>query len=310
MALSFKVRALFAVHRGLTAVGVLPSTKRVLKMPMTKRMGFGPGKGMLGHVPDVPTRDLSISTRDGSDIRLRVYEPEGASTPLLYLHGGGFTVGGLKSCDHVCRRLAVESHAVVVSVEYRLAPDFRFPVPLNDCEDALDWLLEQSWDTTRLVVGGDSAGGNLAAALALRMRERGTHLAGQLLIYPAVDLTVHAGARAYRGIGLTPEDCFTCAEVYLGDGDRTDPYASPLHAPDHSGLAPALVLAVGHDPLHDEAVAYASALEQAGVPTTLIDLPDHVHGSLSLPVLYTGVDEVYQQMSAFVRDPLVATAGA
>jgi acetyl esterase len=196
----------------------------------------------------------------------------------------------------------------VVSVEYRLAPEHRFPIPLHDCEDALDWLLAQSWDSARLTVAGDSAGGNLAAAMALLLRERGTPLAGQLLIYPAVDLTISAGARAYKGIGLTAADCLTCADVYVGHGDRTDPLASPLLAPDLSGLAPALVVTVEHDPLHDEGCAYAARLQESGVPVRLIDVAGHVHGSLSLPVLYNGIDELYQSMAAFLREPSAVAA--
>lgn len=306
MALSFKVRATFAAMKALSTIGVLPSIDRVLKMPAEKRLALGPSKAVQKGGPQVPAHDVQVPTRDGAAIRVRVYAPEGATTPVLYAHGGGFAIGGIQSCDHICRRLAVEANAVVVSVEYRLAPEHRFPGPLHDCEDALDWLLEQSWDTSRLVVAGDSAGGNLAAALALRLRDRGTPLAGQLLVYPTVDMTGHRGVRAYRGIGLTVEDALRCADVYVGDGDRKDPYVSPLHAPDLSGLAPALVVIVEEDPLREEGAAYAARLLEAGVPTTLVDVPGHVHGSLSVPNLYTGIDELYARMTAFVRQPELA----
>ena len=304
MALSRKVRVTFAVMKALTKVGVLPTNEKAVRLPVAKRLALGPGKRMVGSVPEVPSYDVQIPTRDGAQIRLRVYTPEGATAPLLYAHGGGFAIGGLASCDHTCRRLAVESHVVVVSVEYRLAPEHRFPGPLDDCEDALEWLLAQGWDAERLVVAGDSAGGNLAAALALRLRERGTPLAGQLLIYPALDLTVtRPGILNYRGIGLTTADCHFCAEVYLGDGDRTDPYASPLLAPDLAGLAPALVVTVEHDPLHDDGTAYVERLLEAGVPATLVEVADHVHGSLSVPTMYRGIDDLYATMTAFVREP-------
>jgi acetyl esterase len=189
-------------------------------------------------------------------------------------------------------------------VEYRLAPEHPFPGPLHDCEDALDWLLSQGWDVERLVVAGDSAGGNLAAALALRLRDRGTPLAGQLLIYPALDLTVSgSGISGYQGIGLTAKECRVIAELYLGGGDPTEPYASPLLAPDLAGVAPALVVTVEHDCLHDEGGAYVTRLRDAGVPAELLDVRDHVHGSLSLPALYVGIDDLYARLSAFVRDP-------
>lgn len=301
MPLSMKVRATFGLMRALTAVGLVPSTEKVLKMPVAKRMAFGPGARMVGPVPEVPSYDVSIPTRDGSQIQVRVYRPEGATAPVLYAHGGGFSIGGFKACDHICRRLAVEAHAVVVSVQYRLAPEHRFPGPLQDYEDALDWLLTQPWDLTRLVVAGDSAGGNLAAALALVLRDRGVHVAGQLLIYPALDLTVSgSGVLSYRGIGVSTAEMLTCKDVYLGGQDPTHPHASPLLAPDLAGLPPALVVTVEHDPLRDEGVAYAGRLTGAGIPTTLVDVPGHVHGSLSLPALYDGIDDLYVQMASFV----------
>jgi acetyl esterase len=304
MALSWKARTTFGLVRALGAVGLAPTMERALRMPMAKRLGTGPVKGLIGKRVDVPTEDALVPTRDGAEIRVRVYRPEGATLPVLYVHGGGFVLGGLASCDHICRRLAVECGAVVVSVEYRLAPERPFPGPLHDCEDALDWLLTQDWDAERLVVAGDSAGGNLAAALALRLRDRGTPLAGQLLLYPALDLTMSGdGVRGYRGVGLTTKDCQACADAYLAGGDPTDPLASPLLAPDLTGLAPALVVTVEHDPLHDEGGAYVQRLLEAGVPAELVDVADHVHGSLSLPALYVGIDDLYRRLSAFVRDP-------
>jgi acetyl esterase len=304
MALSRKVRATFAVMRALTAVGLLPDNEKAVRMPVAKRLALGPSARMVGKVPNVPSYDVEVPTRDGERIRVRVYTPDGATAPVLYAHGGGFALGGLRSCDHLCRRLAVEARSVVVSVEYRLAPEHRYPGPLDDVEDALGWLLAQGWDNSRLVVGGDSAGGNLAAALALRLRDRGTPLAGQLLIYPALDLTVSGeGIRSWRGPGLSLEDCLLCARTYLGDADPTDPYASPLLAPDLTGLAPALVITVAHDPLHDEGCAYAARLLEAGVPAALMDVADHAHGSLSVPAMYDGIDDIYRRMSEFVRDP-------
>lgn len=303
MALSFKVRATFRLMKALSAVGLAPSAERALKMPMAKRLAMGPAKGLLGNVPDVATRDVQLSTRDGATIRLRVYEPDGATRPVLFIHGGGFALGGIPSCDHICRRLAVESESVVVSVEYRLAPEHRFPVPLQDCEDAVDWLLEQGWDCGALVVAGDSAGGNLSAGLALRLRDRGTPLAGQLLIYPAVDMTGADSVRSYKGLGLSAAECLLCTDLYLGDGDRTHPYASPLLAPDLAGLAPALVVVVEEDPLREEGLAYAARLLDAGIPTKVVDVPGHVHGSLSVPRLYPGIDELYGTMVDFVREP-------
>jgi acetyl esterase len=304
--LPWKVRALVATHSALTKAHVLPDSTRLLRVPVEKRLALGPSKRMVGPVPDVTAEDRWVPTRDGAQIRVRVYRAaEATDQPLLYFHGGGFAVGGLASCDHICRRLAHESGAVVVSVEYRLAPEHRFPGPLHDCLDAADWLAAESntlsVDPGKLVVGGDSAGGNLAAATAVVFRDTGRQLAGQLLIYPAVDLSgTLPGWRAYRGVGLKEADLLVCAQAYLGDHDRTDPYASPWYA-DATGLAPAFVLTVRHDALAYEGIAYAEKLLAAGVPVEHLNLDDHAHGSLSLPTLFRGVDDVYSRMSRFVR---------
>ncbi len=311
MALNWKVRTSFALMRSLAVVGLAPTAEKALKLPMDKRLAMGPAKWLVGRVPEVPSYDVTVPTRDGSAVRVRLYQPESASIPLLYAHGGGFAIGGIAACDHICRRLAAEANAVVVSVEYRLAPEHPFPGPLHDCEDALDWLLTRGFDNRRLVVAGDSAGGNLAAALALRLRDRGTPLAGQLLVYPALDLTVSgAGVLGYRGIGLTAAECRLCAETYLAGADPTDPYASPLLAPGLAGSAPALVVTVRHDPLHDEGGAYVARLHEAGVPATLLDLDDHAHGSLSVPALYDGIGPLYRRLSAFIRDPGVVPSSS
>jgi acetyl esterase len=310
--LPWKVRAVVAAHSALTKAHVLPDSTRVLRLPVEKRLGLGPSKRMVGPVPEVSAEDRWVPTRDGAKVRVRVYRAADATDqPLLYFHGGGFAVGGIAACDHICRRLAHESGAVIVSVEYRLAPEHRFPGPLHDCLDAADWLVaerdELRVDPRKLVVGGDSAGGNLAAAVAVVFRDNGRPLAGQLLIYPAVDLSGSLpGWRAYRGVGLKEADLLVCAQAYLGDHDRTDPYASPWYA-DSAGLAPAFVLTVRHDALAYEGIAYAEKLLAAGVRVEHVDLDDHAHGSLSLPTLFRGVDDIYVRMSRFVRDAAAAT---
>ena len=313
MALPWKVRAMLRTQHALQKAHLFPSNAKLLRMPVEKRLAQGPSKGLVGPVPSVDAEDRTVPTRDGASIRVRVYRSKDATDqPLLYVHGGGFAFGGIVSCDHMCRRFAHETGAVVVSVEYRLAPEHRYPGPLHDTIDAADWVAEHAdelgVDMRKLVVAGDSAGGNLSAALAIAFRDEGRPLAGQLLIYPAVDLSLSLpGTHAYRGVGLSLDDLRLCADAYLGDQDPTDPLASPWYA-DATGLAPALVVTVHHDVLRHEGVEYAAKLRAAGVPVELIDLEDHSHGSLSLPKLFRGVDELYASMTEFVRKAAVPTS--
>lgn len=299
-----KVRNALAVMKIMTMLHLLPNNERGIRLPVEKRLQGAAPKKMIGPVPEVATQDHVVPTRDGQQIRVRVYRPELRSPTVLYAHGGGWVYGGIPACDHICRRLAHQAKVAVVSVEYRLAPEHTFPGPLNDVEDALGWMFAQGRQGTRLFVGGDSAGGNLAAALALRLRDHGTPLAGQLLIYPAVDLTATRPALlGYRGPGMTPADCQLVARTYLAGADPLNPEASPIHAPSLEGLPPAFVLTVEHGALRDEGRAYAGALRAAGVPVHAVDVPGHVHGSLSIPALYEGIDEIYTAMCQFLADP-------
>lgn len=303
-----KIRFLLAFMRVATALRLLPTNARLLRMPAAKRLAMGPAPWMVGKFTKVATEDHTIPTRDGGEIRVRVYRPDLVDRTVLYIHGGGFVVGGIASCDHMCHRFAQQADAAVVSVEYRLAPEHAFPGPLDDCEDALDWVLANRGSVGALFVAGDSAGGNLSAALAMRMRERGLALAGQLLIYPAVDMTAsRPGLVDYDGPGMTADDCKLLAATYLAGADPLTPDASPIHAPSHAGLAPAFVVTVEHDALRDEGRAYAEALRAAGVPVQYVDVPGHVHGSLSLPALYEGIDELYAAMCGFIANPAATT---
>lgn len=311
MQLNWKIRTTLGVMRVLTAMRLLPTNQRAVKMPAEKRIATKPPKFMVGDVPEVATEDHQVRTRDGQEIRVRIYRPEIHTRTLLYAHGGGWIFGGIPACDHICRRLAAEADVAVVSVEYRLAPEHPFPVPLDDVEDAMDWLRASGRESSVLLVGGDSAGGNLAAALTLRTRTRGIPVAGQLLVYPAVDATVtRPGLLAYDGPGMTPADCRFIADVYLAGADPRNPEASPVCADSHAGLPPAFVVTVEYDALRDDGIAYADALRAAGVPVRHVDVPGHVHGSLSLPALYDGIDELYAGMCAFLADPTTVHTAA
>jgi len=232
--------------------------------------------------------DHRVQVRDGV-IRARVYRPHGDG-PLpahLYLHGGGFWLGTLEQSDTPCCLIAAGAGCTVVSVGYRLAPEHRFPTQPEDCFDALQWLVanatELGVDAERISVGGPSAGGNLAAVLALLARDRGgPALVFQVLEVPVVDLTMSFPSIRENGEGylLTEQAMRQYRLYYLRDmSDARHPYASPIFADDLTNLPPAFVITAEHDPLRDEGEAYARRLLDAGVPTALHRWPGQVHGS-------------------------------
>jgi acetyl esterase len=196
---------------------------------------------------------------------------------VVYLHGGGWTVGSLNSFDRVSRSLAHASGAEVLTVGYRLAPEHPFRAPLDDSVAAVRWAVEQ---TDRVAVAGDSAGGNLATGAA---RLAGVPLRGQLLIYPALDPAMDSPSHEEFGgeeYGLARRGMEQYWDFYLGDADRDDPDANPMAAPESylRGLPPALVLTAEYDPLRDEGEAYARRMRDAGVPVELERVPGLVHG--------------------------------
>ncbi len=243
-------------------------------------------------VPIFHVEDRSIPGALGS-LPVRVYRPsDEAKLPIvLYYHGGGFTWGDLDTHDRLCRRLSNRSGAIVVSVAYRLAPEHRFPAAVDDAYAALEWAArnnaEISGDPARIAVAGDSAGGNLAAVTALKSRDQnGPRIAFQVLYYPGMNMT---DLRTKSMEDFAEGYVFTRAQIqfnwnqYVPVADRSHPYVSPLLAPDHRGLPPALVITAAFDPLRDSGEAYARKLADAGVPTRLSRYEGVIHGFLSLP---------------------------
>jgi acetyl esterase len=232
--------------------------------------------------------------------RVRTYRPEGKGPfpALLYLHGGGWVVGDLESHDDVCRSLARRTPCVVVSVDYRRAPEAAYPAPMDDAEAALRWLADHAGelgaDPARIAVGGDSAGGNLAAGLAIRVRDRGgPRIAFQLLIYPVTDRSV--GTDSYRefatGFGLTRANMQWFWDCYLpAASGRDHPEVSPLRATSLKGLPPAFVLTAHSDVLRDEGEAYAKRLADAGVPVTAVRFRGMNHGFIRMGAVYPQAD--------------------
>ena len=220
---------------------------------------------------------------------LYVPETSGPYPALVYYHGGGWVIGDLDTHDELCRRLCAEANCLVVAVDYRRAPEHPFPTPPKDCYDAFEWVHDNAAalqvDPDTVLVGGDSAGGNLAAAVSLRSRdEEGPSIARQLLIYSATDATADPPSYAEHGGGLLAEDNIRWFwEQYLDSPlDAHHLYASPLKARSLADLPPATVLTCGLDPLRDEGAAYAQRLADAGVSVEHHNYPEYIHGIAQL----------------------------
>ena len=225
---------------------------------------------------------------------VRLYRPQGASggeLPLLvYFHGGGHVIGSLDSHDEIARVLYVGAGCLVASVDYRLAPEHKFPAAVDDAFAATQWLAANAAsigaDPTTVAVGGDSAGANIAAVVALMARDAGgPALVTQILVYPVADYACKSASYSTLAVGnrpLTEAGMLWFQNHYLsGPGDRADWRASPLKAPDLSGLPPALVITAECDVLHDEGVAFAEAMAAAGTTVEHIDWPGMIHGFFS-----------------------------
>jgi acetyl esterase len=245
------------------------------------------------HAPDVAVTEYRAPVADGSSIGVRVYRPRSAhqAKPLVvFFHGGGFLAGSLDSHDGTARELAVQADAVVASVDYRLAPEAPFPTPLEDCYSALQWAVANAGsigaDSTRVAIAGDSAGGNLAAAVALVNRDRDAiPLRLQLLIYPVIDPACTTESMQANSVGymLTADSMRWMWSQYLADpAHHSHPYAAPSTAESLEDLPPAVVITAEFDPLRDEGEAYAAALAAAGVPTELRREDGQIHGFFSM----------------------------
>lgn len=227
--------------------------------------------------PLARVEDVHLPAFDGTPLPARLYAPSRARLPvLLYLHGGGFTIGGLETHDSLCRQLALRSGGAVVSLDYRLAPEHRFPTAVDDSWAAMRWLAGEgagqlNLDGSRLAVGGDSAGGTLAAVCALHARDIGLPLALQLLITPGTTAFADTPSHALfaEGFLLDQPAIEWFFAQYIDDRQRADWRFAPLRAEDHHAVAPACLVLAECDPLVDEGVLYADALRLAGVPVQL-----------------------------------------
>lgn len=228
----------------------------------------------LPRAPLARVQDVGVPAGDGNTLPARLYAPSSGRLPvMLYLHGGGFTIGNLETHDSLCRQLALRSGAAVLALDYRLAPEHRFPTAVNDGWAAMRWLAGEGGESLgldggRLAVGGDSAGGTLAAVCALHARDVALPLALQLLITPGT--TAHADTPSHRtfaeGYLLDAEGIAWFFDHYIDRAQRDDWRFAPLNADDAEGVAPACVILAECDPLVDEGIAYADKLRAAAVP--------------------------------------------
>lgn len=275
---------------------------------------------MLGHDPAVPLEAVaSVEERaipgPGGAQRLRVYRPigQGPLPILVYIHGGGWVLCSLQTHERECRALARQAECLVVSVEYRRAPEHRFPAAVDDCLNALRWVFEHAeelgGDRGRVAIGGDSAGGNLATVVARLARDEGLGpLAGQLLIYPVTDY-LEPGTPSYRefaeGHGLTRDEMVWFWGHYVrGPEEALSPLASPLRAPDLAGMPPAFVLTAECDVLRDEGERYAERLRQAGVPVALRRYAGMIHGFANMSAVLDGGRQAIADAAAWLRAAL------
>ncbi|MBA2726598.1 MAG: alpha/beta hydrolase [Parachlamydiaceae bacterium] len=253
---------------------------------------FAPASLPREHIDQV--RDITIKATDGYDIPVRIYNPnpEKSLPVVIYYHRGGWVFSSNDDSERVCRKLAKYLGCIIAAVEFRLAPENPFPTPFNDCYDSFNWISKHAAEIGanphKVIVGGESCGGNMAAAVALRARDEGnSSIAAQLLIYPIISSTINA--EAYENCAdkyfLTKPAMEFFWSVYLGNAaDAQNPYASPEKAENLQGLPPALIITAEHDPLRLEGEEYAKQLQRAGNNVMLERVPGVIHGFLDLPI--------------------------
>jgi acetyl esterase len=280
--------------------------------PEIRARGFAGHKWVKGEPEPVARVETRRITGPASKIPVRIYWPDGTTgAPIVvYYHGGAWVWGNLDSHDNTCRSIARRTPAVVVSVEYRTAPENPFPAGLEDAWAALEWVAgnaaELGGDHRRIAVAGDSAGGNLAAAVSIMARSRGRpKLIHQVLIYPGTnlaDLDTDSHRDFARGYLLTRETIEQAREVYVPDpGDRTDPRVSPLLAGRFGGLPSATIITAGFDPLRDEGEAYGERMREAGVDVEIIRFEGVVHGFVGMDGVMPQAGEALDRIAARPR---------
>jgi len=285
----WRLNLMFGLVDFFTFAGLIPPIAQVTRWPMKKRQAMKIGGPMIH--PPLPSlvkiTEEKVSPSNAEPFSVRIFTPAVADSSrptVLFVHGGGWIAGGMTSCANVAEGLG----ARVISVEYRLAPEFPFPAGLEDSYAALSWLAKNNSSANGIAVMGDSAGGNLAAALCILSKQRGgPRIVHQTLIYPVLDATLQSDSmNSYTGSGLKRHEIVGMIAHYLqGKESPENPLVSPLLAPDVSGLPPAFILTADSDPLRDEGKLYADKLSAAGIAVRYLNVLNVPHGFISLPKL-------------------------
>jgi acetyl esterase len=300
--------------------GILTRMARIKTPPMhaispqQARAQYAAGAGILDIAaqPIARVENFQLPARDGQLLAARLYapshDPKQQPLPvLLYFHGGGFTIGSIDTHDALCRTLCHRAGCAVVSLDYRLAPEHRFPVAVNDCWDALLWLSNQGetlgFDSTRLAVAGDSAGGTLAAVCAILARDAGLALAFQLLFYPGTAARQDTPSHRTFAKGFVLEEAHInyLFDQYIDPSDRDDWRFAPLNAPDLQGVAPAWLGLAECDPLVDEGIMYADQLRLAGVAVDLEIYRGVVHEFIKMGRLVPQALTAHEDAAKFIK---------
>lgn len=303
----------------LAEFGRLTGKSRAMheQTPQQARIDFEASSGFLDVPLDhIACENFTIAARDGHSLAARLYRDgqavEGLQPVMLYFHGGGYVVGSLDSHDALCRRLAAQGGFALLTVDYRLAPEWKFPTPVQDACDTGNWLAREGathgLDASRVALAGDSVGATLATVLSLIAAREPEELAlrpkAQLLVYPVTDASTQRASHRDFAEGYlleTPTLDWFYAHYGRTPADLADWRCSPLLADDLSGMAPALVYLAGHDPLHDEGLAYAKRLRMAGNEVTLLEQPGMTHDFLRMAGLLGAVEGIHGEVAGWVR---------
>lgn len=304
-----RVRLLYSAFRLMRALGLSADPQKMAMQPVEARKAMRAASWMTMPAPaDVSTTIETIPARSGA-LAIKRYTPaklDPATPRVLFLHGGGWIHGGLETLDPLCAMVSQQARCMVVSLEYRLAPETPFPGALEDCDDALEWLAGDTslgaLPSAGIVVMGESAGGNLAAALCvLRARRGASPISRQILLYPALDATLASESMNLDLPGLTRGDIAQLMALYRGEAELTDPLLSPLFAENFADLPPALILTADYDPLRDDGVRFAAKLAEAGVAARHLNYPGMPHGFFFIPRLCPAAAQGIEEISRELR---------